>query len=287
MLRLFQNKFFLMAAITLAVLVVMGISAKQDSGVNRVGNLVSIPLSPIQKFLSSAGQKIEAGLSFFKDINAIKEENEYLKIKINELEKERRELLEYREKIEELKKALNLKDRFDDYELIGANVIAKDPGNWFNIFKIDIGSKDGIMCDFPVLTAANGLVGRVMTADYTSSKIITIIDADSIVSGWISKAGGGPVRVKGDIALKDEGLCRMDYIPTDVNVEVGDIVETSGLGGIYPKGIVIGEVKEVRKTSGDLNRYAIIKPVVDFKRLGEVFVLKNRSETTVNGGVAR
>ena len=276
-----------MAAITLVALVIMGISAKPDSGVNMVSNLVSIPLSPMQKFLSSAGQKIEEVMSFFKDIHAIKEENEYLKIKINELEKERRELLEYREKIEELKKALNLKDRFDDYELIGANVIAKDPGNWFNIFKIDIGRKDGIMRDFPVLTAANGLVGRVMAADYTSSKVITIIDADSIVSGWISKAGGGPVRVKGDISLKDEGLCRMDYIPTDVNVEVGDIVETSGLGGIYPKGIVIGEVKEVRKTSGDLNRHAIVKPVVDFKRLGEVFVLKSRSETTVIGGAAR
>jgi len=257
----------------------MGVSSRQDSKTNWIDNLVSVPLSPVQKFLSFAGQRVDSALSFFKDIKAIKEENEDLKIRINELEKENRELLAYREKNEELREALNLKDRFDDYELIGANVIAKDPGNWFNIFKIDVGTKDGAANDLPVLTGAKGLVGRVMISDITSSKIVTIIDEGSVVSGWISKAGGGPVRVRGDLTLKEQGLCRMDYIPVDVDVEVGDVIETSGLGGIYPKGIIIGKVQEVRKTSSELNRYAVIEPAVDFKRLEEVFVLKGRNNS--------
>jgi rod shape-determining protein MreC len=277
LLRLFKNKALLLVLLTIIILVLIGFSSRQDSKVNRVNNLVSVPLTPIQRFFSYIGQRVDSSLSFFKDMKSVKLENEELRIRINELEKENRELLAYREKNEQLRKALNLKDRFDDYEIIGGNVVAKDPGNWFNIFKIDVGEKDGVMNDLPVLAAGKSLVGRIMATDITSSKVITIIDEDSVVSGWISKAGGGPVRVRGDITLKEQGLCRMDYIPVDVDVEVGDVIETSGLGGIYPRGIIVGKVKEVRTTSSELDKYAVIEPSSDFKRIEEVFVLKGRT----------
>lgn len=277
MLRLFRNKALLLVLFTIIMLILIGFSSSQNSKINRINNLVSVPLTPIQRFFSYVGQRIDSGLSFLRDMKLIRLENEELKIRINELEKENRELLAYKEKNEQLRKALNLKDRFDDYEIIGGNVIAKDPGNWFNIFKIDVGERDGVMNDLPVLSTGKSLVGRIMTTDITSSKVITIIDEDSVLSGWISKAGGGPVRIRGDLALKEQGLCRMDYIPVDVNVEVGDVIETSGLGGIYPKGIVIGKVKEVRTASSELDRYAVIEPSTDFKRIEEVFVLKKKA----------
>lgn len=277
MLRLFRNKALLLVLFTIIMLILIGFSSSQNSKINRINNLVSVPLTPIQRFFSYVGQRIDSGLSFLRDMKLIRLENEELKIRINELEKENRELLDYKEKNEQLRKALNLKDRFDDYEIIGGNVIAKDPGNWFNIFKIDVGERDGVMNDLPVLSTGKSLVGRIMATDITSSKVITIIDEDSVLSGWISKAGGGPVRIRGDLALKEQGLCRMDYIPVDVNVEVGDVIETSGLGGIYPKGIVIGKVKEVRTASSELDRYAVIEPSTDFKRIEEVFVLKKKA----------
>jgi rod shape-determining protein MreC len=277
LLRLFRNKALLLVLFTIIMLILIGFSSSQNSKINRINNLVSVPLTPIQRFFSYVGQRIDSGLSFLRDMKLIRLENEELKIRINELEKENRELLDYKEKNEQLRKALNLKDRFDDYEIIGGNVIAKDPGNWFNIFKIDVGERDGVMNDLPVLSTGKSLVGRIMATDITSSKVITIIDEDSVLSGWISKAGGGPVRIRGDLALKEQGLCRMDYIPVDVNVEVGDVIETSGLGGIYPKGIVIGKVKEVRTASSELDRYAVIEPSTDFKRIEEVFVLKKKA----------
>jgi rod shape-determining protein MreC len=277
LLRLFRNKALLLVLFTIIMLILIGFSSSQNSKINRINNLVSVPLTPIQRFFSYVGQRIDSGLSFLRDMKLIRLENEELKIRINELEKENRELLAYKEKNEQLRKALNLKDRFDDYEIIGGNVIAKDPGNWFNIFKIDVGERDGVMNDLPVLSTGKSLVGRIMTTDITSSKVITIIDEDSVLSGWISKAGGGPVRIRGDLALKEQGLCRMDYIPVDVNVEVGDVIETSGLGGIYPKGIIIGKVKEVRTASSELDRYAVIEPSTDFKRIEEVFVLKEKA----------
>ena len=262
----------------------MGVSANKNSRLNWLNNIISVPLSPVQGFLSSIGQRVEDGLSFFRDIDAVKKENESLKEEVAELRKQNRSLSALEVKNEELRQALKLKEQFGDYTILGANIIAVDPGNWFTVFKVDIGSREGVKSDSPVVTNTKGLVGRVISSDVTSSKILTIIDEESAVSGWISKAGGGHAIVRGDMSLKEKGLCKMDYIPVDVDVEVGDVIETSGVGGIYPKGIVIGEVTEVRKTSSEMDRYAIIKPTADFKRLEEVYVLKS-NEINETGSV--
>ena len=128
--------------------------------------------------------------------------------------------------------------------------------------------------DFPVVTSSGVLVGRVFDTDISTSNIQTIIDEESAVSGWIAKPGGGHAIVKGDLQLKEEGLCKLVYIPVEIDIEVGDVIETSGVGGIYPKGIVIGKVIEVRKTNSEFDRYAILQPAADFKKLEEVFILK-------------
>lgn len=276
MLNLFKKKSFLLLLVTLAILLVIGLSSNENSRINWLGNSVSVVLSPFQKIFLSSGEKVSASMSFFKDIKTVKQENEELKSKIDELEKENSELSGYREKIKELKIALNLKDQFNDYELIGANIIGKDAGNWFNIFNIDRGSRDAIGWNFPVITA-KGLVGRVSVSDIFSSKVISIIDPDSTVSGRISRTRD-TVLVRGDLTLKDQGLCRMDHISPEVDISYGDTIETSGIGGIYPKGIIIGKVKSVSQNTSELSRYAIIEPAVDFKRLEEVFVLKDKTK---------
>ena len=261
---------------TIVLIVIMGVSFSNKDILKSARNIITVPLSPLQKFFLSTGQKIEHFFFTFKEIKTLKEENEKLKIRLNELEKENRELIEYRDKIEELKEALKLKSQFEDYELIGANIIAIDAGNWFNVFTIDIGKKDGIDSDYPVITSTKGLVGRVLSSDLTSSKVVSIIDEDSVVSCWLSKSGGGHVIVKGDLTLKEQGFCVMHNIPLNVDVAVDDVVETSGLGGIYPKGILVGRVKEIRQASNEPDRYGVIEPEVDFKRLQEVFVLKKK-----------
>lgn len=278
MLRFLRSKWFIVSLITIVLLVVMGVSVNKNSRLNWLNNIISVPLTPVQSFFSSIGQKVEDGLYFFKDMEAVKKENEILRAEVAELQKQNRELPVLESKNDELRRALSLKEQFGDYTFVGTNIIAIDPGNWFNVFKVDIGSREGVQSDCPVVTSAKGLVGRVLSSDITSSKVLTIIDEESAVSGWISKAGGGHVIVRGDMALKEKGLCKMDYIPLEVDVEVGDVIKTSGLGGIYPKGIVIGEVIEVRKTNSELDRYAIIQPAADFKRLEEVYVLKGNEK---------
>lgn len=279
MVNLFRNKIFILLLTTVLIFILMGISSMPNSRLNALANVVSVPLSPVQNGISFVEQKVKSFLSYFEDMKALQDENEALKIKIAEMEKENNELAAYGEKIKELRQALNLKDVFSNYDMVGGNVIAKDMGNWFNVFRIDVGMKDNVDRNYPVLTSTKGLVGRILEADINTAKVVSIIDESSVVSGWISKPGGGHVIVRGDISLKEEGLCRIDYIPMDVDVTVNDIIETSGLGGIYPKGITIGRVKEVRKKNDELSRYAIIEPAVNFKKIEEVFVLINKNDT--------
>lgn len=254
----------------------------RNSRVNYISNVFNTVLMPFQRFINSSGEKINDFFAHFDDINRLREENEMLKRRIDELENEREDLIEFKAKNIELREALNIKDQYSDWEMLGANIIAKDMGNWFNVFTIDRGTKDGIKNDSPIVTS-KGLVGRVMKADLVSSKVISIIDEESSVSARLSKTSDLVV-VKGDRRLKDQGLCIMEYIPVDVDVAVNDSVETSGMmGGIYPKGIIIGKVKEVRQRTNELDRYAIIEPSVDFKRLEEVFVLKEKNSNSEAG----
>ena len=285
MLRLFRSKLFVFILVILTILVVMGISSKPDSKMHYIGDVISVPLAPVQRFFSFIGDKIEGSVTFFKDTKAVKQENDQLKVKLDQLEAEKRNLLRYEEENKELREALNLKNQFNSYDSVGGNIIAKDMGNWFNIFTIDRGSEDGITSDSPVITS-KGLVGSVTETWPLSSKVLSIIDADSTVSAMVSKSMD-VVIVRGDLNLKNQGLCRMDYIPMGLDLEVGDTIETSGVGGIFPRGILIGKVEKVIQASNELNRYAIIKPAVDFKRLQEVFVLKSKTKNMDTGSTKK
>lgn len=272
-LRLLGNKWFWLVFITITLIVFMVVTSQYGNKSNLAGSIVNVPLSPFQKFFSAMGNRAESAVTFFKDIKAVKQENERLRKQIDALENENRELKSYKRKNEELTELLKMKNQFNEFESLGANIIAKDPGNWFNTFKIDRGLKDGVNINSPVITR-KGLVGRVFVSYPFSSKVISLIDVDTTVSGRVSRTRD-LVRIRGDLLFKNKGLCVMDYITPDADISVGDTVETSGLGGLYPKGIMIGTILEIRKVGSEINRYAIIEPVVDLKRLEEVLVLNN------------
>jgi len=273
-LRLFKNKIFILVSVTVVTLVVIGLSSIQNSKINLVGDVFSTVLSPFQRFINYSDKKINDFFAHFEDIDKLRKENEELRQTVTKLVYENEKLIDLKIKNEELRKALDIKDQYSTMDMIGANIIAKDMGNWFDIFIIDRGAKDGISNNYPIVTS-NGLVGRVMQTDVFTSKVISIIDEDSSISARLSRTSDIVV-VKGDRKLKEQGLCIMNYIPADADISAGDRVETSGVGGIYPKGILIGKVKEVRQRTNELDRYAIIEPAVDFKRLEEVFILKEK-----------
>jgi rod shape-determining protein MreC len=274
-LKYFKSRALVVFIIILVIIVCIGLTVNPSNNLNWIGNLLSVPFTSVEKGFSYTGQKVEEGIGLFDNVQKLKSENEKLKKEIDKLNNERTEYLRLKSENENLRNVLSLKGPLDEYDFVGANVIARDGNNLFNIFLTDKGSANGIGYNMPVITS-KGLVGKVTSSQPFSSKVISIIEDGSSVSAVVAKSGDYVV-VKGDIKLAKEGLCRLVYIPNDLDLSQGDVIQTSGRGGIYPKGITIGTVKEIRTGESDLDRYAIIQPAVDLKKLNQVVILRNDS----------
>lgn len=273
--RVFGNKIVIISLVIVLLLVLVTVTAGENSKLSVVRNIITVPLSLLQKGIAAIGDKIKDTVNFFRDSRTAIAENEELREQVRQMESELDKVYRLQKENENLKKLLSFKEQFTQ-ETVGCNIISKDSGILFEIFTIDRGSKDGISVNDPVLNA-DGLVGRVSRVDLLSSKVVSIIDTESSVSARLSKSRD-LVILRGDAELRTEGLCRLDYVPPDVEISVGDKVETSGMSSLYPKGVIIGEIVQVIKNEGQFDYHAIIKPAVDFKRLEEVVVIKVGSE---------
>ena len=172
---------------------------------------------------------------------------------------------------ERLRDLLDLRSKYPEFETKTASVIAKDGGNYCRFITIDKGTESGIEVNHPVISQ-NGLVGLVFETGRGWSKIQTILDPSTSAGCKISRTGDISV-TQGDISLINDGLLKMLYISNQFTLLEGDIVETSGLGEIYPRGIAIGRIKEVKISENSSSQYATIVPVVDFTKLYEVLVI--------------
>ncbi len=272
--KYFKSRALVVTIIILILIVCIGLTVNPASNINWIGNLISVPFTSVEKAFSYTGQKVEDGINLFDNVQKLQAENKELREKIDKLDNERTEYLRLKRENEDLRKVFDLKDQLANSDFVGANIIARDGGNLFNIFLTDKGSANGIDYNMPVITS-KGLVGKVVSTQPFSSKIISIIEDGSSVSAIVAKSGDYVV-VKGDIKLEKEGLCKLEYIPAELDLIQGDVIETSGIGGIYPKGIIIGTVKEIRSGESDLDRYAIIQPAADLKRINQVVILRNK-----------
>ena len=171
---------------------------------------------------------------------------------------------------EELRKLLSLSEKYRTDECLVAEVITKDAGIWVDTLIINKGLNDNITLNSIVLTY-DGLVGKISEVYENSSKVITILDSANHIGTRIAKTGEY-VTASGDINLKSTGMLRLDYITSDVPLAKGDVVETAGIGGIYPEGIFIGTVNDVE--TDILTTYATVEPGVNFGSLREVLILR-------------
>lgn len=227
---------------------------------------------PIQNGLTYLKNQINGNDAFFEDINNLKEENKQLKEKNDELEQSLRELENIKTQNETLKEYLSLTEKYGEYKTIPGYVINKDISNYSKTIVINIGKKDGVEENMTVI-GSQGLVGHIISVTDSTSKVQTIIDTASSVSCSMSTTKEAIV-CKG--TLDDKSLLKAMYIPTDSNIIQGDSIETSGIGGIYPKGIHIGTVKKVTNTQNMTDRYALVEAAVDFEKLDTVLVITNK-----------
>ena len=214
---------------------------------------------------------------FFVEVDNVKEENEKLRNRITELENK---LIDYEELNAEnntLKKYVNMTETYQNYNLVIADIISDSATNWEATYIINRGSKDGVEKGMAVI-AENGLVGYVAEVSKGSAKIISILDAGNSVSSRVVRTRNELV-LKGSISAEKQELKAIN-IPSGLTLIDGDKIETSGVGGIYPKGIPIGKVTKVVNKRNPMENEAVITPNVDFEKLETVAVIISNVEGT-------
>lgn len=257
--------------IVLAIILLIALTPLRNIIVGIGGSIVS----PVCRLFNGIGSSVSGWFTYMGEAGKVHDENAILKKELDELKIKLQSYQGIEEENLRLQKLLELKDSYSDVESTGAEIVAKDSSNWFNVFTINKGSKDGIAKNQPVL-CGGGLVGHTTDVGSNWAKVVSVIDTAHSVSG-MSLRSNDYVQIDGDITLMGGGLCKMTNITENADVIVGDILVTSGIGGVYPKGIVIGTVQEFKNSESGTGSYAVIKPAVDFQRINEILVLKTEN----------
>ncbi|TYP57615.1 rod shape-determining protein MreC [Thermosediminibacter litoriperuensis] len=259
----------LVAALSFTV----NITARNGLLFNKIESPAISLMKPAQEVFSWISHGVRGGLESVSQVFYLKRENEALKKQLAELMEYKHRFLEYRDENARLRRMLDFEEKNPQYDMVAAEVIGRDPGNWFNVIIINKGKSSGIREDMAVITE-RGLVGYTIDVGNNWAKVLMLLDNRMSVSAMIQRTRDNGI-LKGNIAPAPPGHAKMVFLPADASIVKGDVVISSGLGGIVPKGIIIGEVVEVKKESDNLTQYAIVKPAVDFQKLEEVFVIKN------------
>ena len=258
--------------ITLIILVLLiFLSNVETSKLSYLESLGSKIINPIQKVFVDLKNKIIGNTSYFDDIDKLREENSQLKNENSDLKEQLREMEILKAENQTLQEDLNLTEKYSNYEAIPAYVINRDISNYSGNIILNVGKDDGIEENMTVI-ADKGLVGHVISVTSNTCKVQVIVDAASTVSATINTTDESII-CKG--TLENNQILRATYIPTGADLIIGDTIQTSGLGGIYPKGILIGTITDIVTTNNSIDRYAVIQTAVDFSKIYTVLVIKN------------
>ena len=259
--------------ITIIVLIILVIfSNTNTNNISWIENIASKTVMPIQNGLTYLKNKINNNNKFFENVNELKSENESLKKENSDLEQQLREYEIMKNENEQLKQELNLSEKYGQYTTVPGTVISRDISNYSKTIVINIGSDNGIQEKMTVI-ADEGLVGYVVSTTNKTSKIQTIVDSASATS-CIASSTRDTMICKGTI--ENKSTLSASNIDTDARIIQGDSVETSGLGGIYLKGIHVGKIKKVNEGSNKTDSYATVETAVNFEKLETVLVITNQ-----------
>ena len=226
---------------------------------------------PLQDGMNGIGKWFTNKADYFNSVKKLTKKNKELESQVNELTEENSLLAQNKYELERLRDLYQLDQDYSSYEKIAANVIGKDSGNWFDIFTINKGSKDGIKKDMNVISGG-GLVGIVTDVGKDYAKVRAIIDDESSVSVSFANTSDTGI-VSGDLKLMDDGVMNVTEVLKDAKVTEGDMVVTSKISDKFVPGILVGYVTNIKLDSSELTQSGQIIPVVDFKHIDEVLVI--------------
>ena len=223
-------------------------------------------LQPAQTWFSRAGASISEGWASLRRLRYLERENRVLRQRLAKLEAQNQRLRSYEKENRRLRALLRLGPS-EPPQRIAAEVISQGASNWFHRIRINRGAADGVRPKSVVFTD-KGVVGQVLAVAPTTSLVLLITDPDAGIGGMVQRS-----RALGVVKGTGGDLCEMSYLNVNADVREGDLVITSYLGEVFPKGIVIGEIVSVHKARHYSSLEAMVKPAVDMYHLEEVFVL--------------
>ena len=271
--KLINRKSIIIAsvAVLIAISTIVSINVFNSVGpVTGLLNTVSKPLRALASKITGTFESIYASIYKHDELLA---NYEAALMRIADLQEAHRESIIIAEENAQLRAALGFAERHRGYDHTGAIVIGRNSSNWSSSFEIDRGySNSDIQRGNAVVTEFGMLIGQVSEVSALSSIVVTVLDTTFSAGAFIGD-GDGRATVKGDFTLMRSGLLMLDHFDADLIIRPGDSVVTSGYGGVFPVGLVVGEVGEVFRHSTGIGRYATVKPMRDIFTISYVFVI--------------
>ena len=266
-------------SIQIILLVIFSVTLKEDRKLNKVESLFKDGFTYIENIITYPFNYVSDNIKSYKKLKDVEKSNDVLETSIDRIDSIEAENIELRRQLDALKEELNINYTLSDYEYLNATVISRNVGYWYNKLTINKGSYNGVEKDMVVISS-KGLIGRVVkTSTFTSDvRLITTSDTNNKISVHVSNGDNNLYGVINGYDYK-KSVLELEGISNTKDVNVGDYVYTSGLGGIFPAGILIGTVTEITTDSYDLAKIMKVTPSVDFNDINYVSILKRKSDS--------
>lgn len=275
-----RNRYLLIFIVAIIVVILMIYSLIPNSIVNKTSSPFSALLRPIENLIDTVSEKSKNYFLTIKSNNDLMKENKELTEQNVELRLQVKENEAAAIEFDKIKNIYNLSNKYDYVNFVGARILQKPLNNQLNLYRIDRGIDAGIDLSekegFPVIDANGYVFGRIYNSDALTSKVLPLTSEGFSVSCFLKENRGQAFIFKGDKDLKNQGLCKIEEIPAETILNVGDQIITSGLGGIFPYGLSLGEVVEILSVDSQGYQTAIVKPAINFGDTESVFVLTNK-----------
>lgn len=268
----------IVVVLIILLLVIFRTTLKEDRKLNKVESLLKDGFTYTEKIIITPFNFIKEKITSYNKLKDVKKDNDILETSIDRIDSIEAENIELRRQLDALKEELDIDYALADYEYLNATVISRNIGYWHNKITIDKGTYNGVEKDMVVINS-KGLIGKVIkSSTFTSDiRLITTSDTNNKISVHISN---GSNNLYGLINSYDynNNVLELEGISNTKDVNIGDLVYTSGLGGIFPSGILIGKVTEITTDSYDLAKIIKVSPSVDFTDINYVSILKRKSD---------
>ena len=276
-----SKKYILILIIILIILllIIFSFTLKEDRKLSKAESLLKDGLTYSEQIITYPFNYIKENIKEYKKLKDVNKNNNILETSIDRIDSIEAENIELRRQLETLKEELNINYTLSDYEYLNATVVSRNVGYWHNKITINKGTYNGVEKDMVVISS-KGLIGKVIkTSTFTSDvRLITTSDTSNKISVHISN---GDNNLYGLINSYDynKNVLELEGISNTKDVNIGDYVYTSGLGGVFPTGILIGIVEEITTDSYDLAKIIKVKPSADFNDINYVSILKRKSDS--------